>query len=484
MLQKTWLAMAMTAAFTLTGCGGGGGGGGEDPTPSCAVYEQPVGGKCVEKTCADGTTLNKTTGACDANPVTPPTCEVYEQIVGGKCVDKVCADGTTLNKATGTCDTTPTPSKTEYRVTVVDGYLHNAYVWLDCDNDGVRDSDEAQALTNNSGVATIDVSKVTNPESCPIGGYAKANFTTDIDNSSSKIASDFTLWAPAGSVVNNAAVISPLTTLVLFQMQQGSNAAMAKAEVAGMLGIPEAQIGSDFIAGNQYATGAIAANLVQVLPKLDLHGSGGWGGALVNNIVTDVADAVRKEYKAQSAATGADRRKGISVVVDSAGNVGEATYKGPGANSGESCLVYQQQVNGKCVDKTCADGTVLNKTTGNCDVLPPTCPVYQQVVGGQCVDKVCADGTTLNKTTGACDANSEGPTCEVYQDVVGDKCVDKVCDTGFTLNKTTGKCDADGPKCTDSQELIGGTCLDKCGEGEVRDESGKCVTDNVECEIE
>ncbi len=319
MLQKTWLAMAMAAAFTLTGCGGGGGGG----------------------------------------------------------------------------DTTPTtPEKTEYQITAIDGYLEKAYVWLDCDNDGVRDSDEAQGLTNASGVAVVDVTEVESPESCPIGVYAKAGFTLDADDNGAKIATDYTLWAPAGSVSSKKAVVTPLSTLVLFQVQQGSTPNVAKAEVAALLGVEQSQLSSDFIAANQHAAGAIAANLVQVLPKLDMHGKGGWGGTQAENVVSEVASAVRAEYSKQSTATGENRRKGIRVSVDSAGNVGEAIYTPPGGTGGPECPTGQVPVNGVCVDK----------------------PV--------------------------------------------------------------------DPVCSDTEELVGDVCVAKCATGEVRDNTGKCVVDSVECEIE
>ena len=295
MLQKLALALAITSAFTLAGCGGGGGDNGDGTVqpPTCTADQVLVDNTCQPKppTCtADQILVNNT---CQPKPI---TCEADEVLVGNTCQPK------------------PTTSLIE--VTAVDGYLHKAYVWLDCDADGVRDNNEIQAETNSSGVATLDVTATPVAANCAVGVEAKAGYTVDMDAPAQPIATSYNLWAPAGSVSNSKALVTPFSSLVKFQVSKGSTLAAAKTEVAAMLGVTEAQMDVDYIKLGMNEHGAIAANLVQFFPKLDFVGNGGWGASTVGSVVSEVATNIRTEFAKHTGESGDNRRKGIRVVVD------------------------------------------------------------------------------------------------------------------------------------------------------------------------
>jgi len=159
-----------------------------------------------------------------------------------------------------------------YSIRAVDGYLYNALVWLDINGDCLLDKEtEPYVNSDKEGIALLDVSNVTNPDSYPVVVKAIAGQTVDKDTMTESnpdgvaITTPFLLSAPAGQTV-----VTPLSTLVSIKMSNDTSLTMenAKAAVATELGIPENDLLGDYIATDQGDIAAKANALVElaVLP--------------------------------------------------------------------------------------------------------------------------------------------------------------------------------------------------------------------------
>ncbi|MGF1734241.1 hypothetical protein [Photobacterium satsumensis] len=150
-----------------------------------------------------------------------------------------CNDDTT----TSTDITEPTPEPTtSMSIKAIDGYLHNAFVWLDIDRDYQFDEGIEPSVRSEKGLATLDVSDIDNPEAYPVVVKAIQKETIDLDNPDTTVSKNFVMSAPSGS-----SVVSPLTTMVDFKMRQdGMTEDAAKSDVAQMFGIEPELINSDY----------------------------------------------------------------------------------------------------------------------------------------------------------------------------------------------------------------------------------------------
>ncbi|WP_052260871.1 hypothetical protein [Photobacterium gaetbulicola] len=155
----------------------------------------------------------------------------------------------------------PEPT-TSMSIRAIDGYLHNAFVWLDLDRDYQFDDSVEPSTRSENGLATLDVSSIDDPESYPVVVKAIQKETIDLDNPDTTVAKNFVMSAPSGS-----AVVSPLTTMVDFKMrQEGISEEAAKSDIAQMFGIEPDLIDSDY--QDAATTGAtVAVKLVQQSAK-------------------------------------------------------------------------------------------------------------------------------------------------------------------------------------------------------------------------
>lgn len=173
----------------------------------------------------------------------------------------------------GDDNTSQAAAPAAYSIKVIDGYLTNAQVWLDIDGDKQLGSNEPSALSQAGGVATLDVSSVSNPEQYTT--YAKIIFGQTVDEDTGPVASDYIMSAPPGDTD-----ITPLSTLVQIIMEQNTDGtetpealAMVKeaaiAEVANLLGISESDVLGDYIANNSASSAFVAENIVnsKILPE-------------------------------------------------------------------------------------------------------------------------------------------------------------------------------------------------------------------------
>ncbi|EJE8556390.1 hypothetical protein [Vibrio vulnificus] len=156
-------------------------------------------------------------------------------------------------------------SSSSYSVTAIDGYLQNAQVWLDLNKNFVWDANEPRATTGAGGVATLDVTGITNPESFPVVVKAIKGETIDEDTGNT-ITTDYVMSAPAGEQD-----VTPLSTMVHVLLERDETLTKDEAvqTVATQLGIETDDVLGDYIEDNDVEAAFGAKTLVSsgVLPE-------------------------------------------------------------------------------------------------------------------------------------------------------------------------------------------------------------------------
>ena len=154
------------------------------------------------------------------------------------------------------------PAVSTLQVTVIDGYLRNALVWLDVNGNNQPDSDEPNTRSGEGGKAVLDVQNIKNPGSYRLLVRAIAGETTD--ETRGAITKNFTLSAPPGITA-----VTPLSTLVDQKMQQDAtlDREAATNAIATDLGLQPGQVLGDFIASNDVEVQISAVNLTDRLPE-------------------------------------------------------------------------------------------------------------------------------------------------------------------------------------------------------------------------
>ncbi|MCG6271802.1 hypothetical protein K6U70_06280 [Vibrio vulnificus] len=156
-------------------------------------------------------------------------------------------------------------SSNSYSVTAIDGYLQNAQVWLDLNKNFVWDANEPRATTGAGGVATLDVTGITNPESFPVVVKAIKGETIDEDTGNT-ITTDYVMSAPAGEQD-----VTPLSTMVHVLLERDETLTKDEAiqTVATQLGIETDDVLGDYIEDNDVEAAFGAKTLVSsgVLPE-------------------------------------------------------------------------------------------------------------------------------------------------------------------------------------------------------------------------
>jgi len=155
---------------------------------------------------------------------------------------------------------TPAPEATTIEVTAIDGYLKNATVCLDINNDGDCQVDsEPTSSVSATGLYSLDT---TNMEGSPadynIIVKVIAGTTIDLDSPNKTIEKGYILTAPKGETI-----VTPLTTLVQAEVINGNDISTAKTIIKGKLGLSEEiDLMADYIAMETPALHQIAQNLV------------------------------------------------------------------------------------------------------------------------------------------------------------------------------------------------------------------------------
>ncbi|NVC61522.1 hypothetical protein FC652_00080 [Vibrio sp. 05-20-BW147] len=156
-----------------------------------------------------------------------------------------------------------------YSVTAIDGYLHNAKVWLDTTPNWVHDEGEPIAYTNQQGIAQLDVSGVANHRNFPVIVQAIAGETIDTEGGNVEpITAGYVMSAPAGE-----AEVTPLSTLVHIDMVNHldgeTDAQLVAAQqqksvenIATQLGLTPEQVLGDFLKEKHQRAAFAARSLV------------------------------------------------------------------------------------------------------------------------------------------------------------------------------------------------------------------------------
>ncbi|WP_165311839.1 hypothetical protein [Vibrio ziniensis] len=132
------------------------------------------------------------------------------------------------------------PSATSYSVKAIDGYLQNAFVWLDVNGNYEWDEDEPSATTGVGGAATLDTTGIESPESYMLIVQVTAGETIDEDTGLA-VTRSMPMYAPPG-----VPQVTPLTTYLQKSISQGMTESEALAAVAEEFDIEVDDILSDY----------------------------------------------------------------------------------------------------------------------------------------------------------------------------------------------------------------------------------------------
>lgn len=153
----------------------------------------------------------------------------------------------------------PVPTTTQsYTVTVIDGYLRAATVWLDLNNDGVQNIDEPTTVTQDNGTGILTLPFDIDPTKYSVLVYAEAGKTFD-ESLNGFVERDFLLASPEGEQI-----ITPLTTLVYLNSRKIFDKAEATSLVITKLNLISQNIFEDFIATGNTEQATLAADLVRL----------------------------------------------------------------------------------------------------------------------------------------------------------------------------------------------------------------------------
>lgn len=157
---------------------------------------------------------------------------------------------------------TPTPTNSQQLTgKAIDGYLAGAAVCLDLNNNGVCDTGEPSVTTDASGNFALPYS------GDPVGKQLLVMVTPTTRDLSRAAGFQFPASFTLSQVIQDAASqnnITPLTTMVVAQMQVGLSHAQAVAAVQALAGSavdPDA----DYVAGGDTATSTLAGAIVDKL---------------------------------------------------------------------------------------------------------------------------------------------------------------------------------------------------------------------------
>lgn len=154
----------------------------------------------------------------------------------------------------------PTSQQTTqpYSVTVIDGYLRSATIWLDLNDNGSQDADEPTITTEKNGVGTFDLDSDVDTTKYRVMAHAHAGVTFD-ESLNQVVESDFFL-----SSIKGGTIITPLTTLVYFKSIELDSEEEAKLLVSSLFDLSSQSIFEDFIAAGDKEQESLAADIVRL----------------------------------------------------------------------------------------------------------------------------------------------------------------------------------------------------------------------------
>lgn len=152
----------------------------------------------------------------------------------------------------------PQPTTQLYSVTVIDGYLISAKVWLDLNDNGSQDTNEPTTVTEKNGKAILTIDSGTDPKNYSVMVLAQAGITFD-ESLNQLIERDFILASPKGENI-----VTPLTTLVYLKNREVGDIESAKSLISEQFNLTPQRIFEDFIASSDTEQETIAADIVRL----------------------------------------------------------------------------------------------------------------------------------------------------------------------------------------------------------------------------
>ncbi|WP_323750990.1 hypothetical protein [Marinobacter sp.] len=164
-----------------------------------------------------------------------------------------CGGGASSGSPSAADNNTDSNQTTTVSGRAADGYLAQARVFIDLNGNGALDSDEPRTDTDGSGFFTLETPSV----DAALIVEAIQNLTVDLDTNQ-PVPNAFTLRAPI--VADNAEqFVSPITTMVLNEMDDGQSLEQAKQTVADRLGTTLDPM-DDFLAAKESTDQSVADN--------------------------------------------------------------------------------------------------------------------------------------------------------------------------------------------------------------------------------
>lgn len=163
----------------------------------------------------------------------------------------------------GSSDSTQTPtpeqpSEQTYSVTIIDGYLKDATVWLDINDNGLKDANEPTAQTGGRGIAELNVASNLNVAEYSVLAIAEAGKAYD-ETLEKIIERSFVLASPAGK-----SVVTPLTTLIYIKQKETGDLQSANGQIGLAINAVTENLYEDFIATRNGYLESVAADLVRL----------------------------------------------------------------------------------------------------------------------------------------------------------------------------------------------------------------------------
>ena len=197
MLNTSKLYLILPALLIISSCGGGGGGG--------AAPTLTISSSASEALVGSSTTLTWTSSSTSCSAIASGSWSGAKASSGSEQVTITTTGSNTFSLTCGTAS--GSTSVSGYRNSegvVVDGYLSDATVFIDSNDNYQVDGSEASATSDTSGAFTI---KHSNGSFVSLGG-------TDVDTQT--LLADLVLLAPNSGHTEAALVVTPVTTLASF----------------------------------------------------------------------------------------------------------------------------------------------------------------------------------------------------------------------------------------------------------------------------
>ncbi|MEL7382079.1 MAG: pullulanase-type alpha-1,6-glucosidase [Pseudomonadota bacterium] len=151
----------------------------------------------------------------------------------------------------------------QLNVQVMDGYIENAEVWLDINGDYQPNDNEPTATTDQLGNASLSVSGLNRDQRSAVL-IAQVNKGRSVDSDIPGVAStrDYVMLAPS-----KYSYITPFSTYIALQMQQGVSEKRAIRKLRRQLKLPKLDVQQDYLQAQFTTTAQAAKALSQLLPS-------------------------------------------------------------------------------------------------------------------------------------------------------------------------------------------------------------------------